>query len=397
MATRMVFVDLSEEIQPVYVDGRYEKLLIVVTWGYLPLGLLQLDNQWPHQIDAQRLEAELTNTFGWRLWEMQIAGTLDDLRSEDYEWPPISVVVCTRDRPVGLRRCLAALKQVDYADYEVLVVDNASSQTAVARVVEESGFRYVREDRPGLDWARNRGAAEATNEIIAYIDDDAYAAPGWLRGIAAGFTQPEVMAVTGMVLPAELETAAQHDFEIYGGMNKGFEPYTIDWPLLEGPERFWASRWGVGANMAFRRAVFDEAGYFDTALDVGTPTHGAGDVEFFFRVVSAGLKLRYQPAAIVQHVHRRDSAALEQQIYDNGRSFPAYLISILRHKPELRGSILQFGLRWWLWDWLLKRVWYGLRYRDRKTRRWALTELRGSLTSLGAYRHSRKLAALHDK
>jgi glycosyltransferase involved in cell wall biosynthesis len=307
--------------------------------------------------------------------------------------PPISVVVCTRDRALSLERCLAALAQLDYPSYEVVVVDNCSRDGATQRVVEHSGFRYVREDRPGLDWARNCGMQAARHDIVAYIDDDAIATPGWLRGIARGFEEPAIMGVTGMVLPAEIETSAQNDFERYGGMSKGFVPYVIQRHGLSGRDSFWASNWGVGANMAFRRSLFDAIGGFDIALDVGTPTNGAGDIEFFYRMVSMGHALRYEPAAMVRHIHRRDRASLRRQIYNNGRSFPAYLLTIARNEPHRRREVIWFALRWWVWQWLLRRVLVSIPRRDGWTFRMALTELCGAFSSLKAYREAQQIAA----
>src|SRR5574341_2112739 len=117
--------------------------------------------------------------------------------------PPISIVVCSRDRAEWLQRCLASLTKLEYERFEVVVVDNASRDDATARVVAATPFRYVREERPGLDWARNRGARETRHDIIAYLDDDARADPGWLRSLAAAFADPNVSAVTGLVRPAE--------------------------------------------------------------------------------------------------------------------------------------------------------------------------------------------------
>jgi glycosyltransferase involved in cell wall biosynthesis len=105
--------------------------------------------------------------------------------------PPISVILCTRDRPHALRRCLRALTKLDYPDYEVVVVDNASVGTETAEIVSETPFRYVREERPGLDWARNCGIAESRYGIIAYVDDDAVVDSKWLAAIGAAFaTRP---------------------------------------------------------------------------------------------------------------------------------------------------------------------------------------------------------------
>lgn len=395
MLIKFVEIDLKQPLQPIYLDARYTHLFVLVYWGYLPLGLLKLVCQSPSRLfTAKELKSRIIETLGWQVWQQAVVGGLNklDKRSED-SLPPISVIVCTRDRPLSLERCLKALTRLDYTTYEVIVVDNCSQNPAVAQVVAQSGFRYVREDRPGLDWARNRGIREAKYDVIAYVDDDALATPGWLRGVALGFEDPEIMAVTGMVLPAEIETVAQSDFEQYGGMGKGFTTFTICREKLRSQAEFWASNWGVGANMAFRRALFEAIGEFDIALDVGTPTNGGGDIEFFYRTVAAGYSLRYEPAALIYHVHRRSHAALMRQIYNNGRSFAAYLMTIARRHPQRRAAVGWFALRWWGVGWLLRRLIIGIVKRDREMLRLSLTELSGCLSSFNAYRKAQRIAA----
>ena len=138
----------------------------------------------------------------------------------------VTVAVCTRDRTASLSLCLDALTKLNYPALDLLVVDNAPSSEATEHLVRERfpTMRYVREDRPGLDWARNRAIQEARGDIIAFTDDDAMADPNWISAIVRVFLEnPEVMAVTGLVLPYELETEAQWLFERYGGFGKGFE------------------------------------------------------------------------------------------------------------------------------------------------------------------------------
>jgi GT2 family glycosyltransferase len=180
-----------------------------------------------------------------------------------------------------------------------------------------------------------------------------------------------------------LNTSAQIDFEIYGGMNKGFVPRTIRKSELNPEGLLWASGWGVGANMAFRRELLNRLGGFDPALDVGTATRGGGDIEFFYRTVAAGYSLHYQPAAYVYHVHRRYRPALLQQVSDNGHSFPAYLLTVARKYRDQRWRVFSFGIRAWLWDWLVKRGIKALIERDKLTRQLVFAELRGIS---GAYR-----------
>lgn len=308
--------------------------------------------------------------------------------------PPISVVVCTRDRAEPLQRCLASLQRLDYPEYEVIIVDNASRDDATARVVAATPFRYVREERPGLDWARNRGAAEAQHDIIAYIDDDAQADPGWLRGITAAFADPSVSAVTGLVRPAELDTPAQRLFEQYGGMGKGLTPRTFQRDALQPYELIASHACGVGANMAFRRSVFETLGGFDTALDVGTPACGGGDLDMFHRVLAAGLTLRYEPTALVWHQHRRDMEGLRRQIYNNGRSYGVYLIKVWRSGSIARPAVATYALRW-VGGWLLARLVNRLRGRLRFPLALVWAEMWGALHAPWAYvathRHDRRL------
>jgi hypothetical protein len=108
--------------------------------------------------------------------------------------------------------------------------------------------------------------------------------------------------------------------------------------------------------MAFRRTLFAAVGDFDVALDVGTPASGGGDIEFLYRAVSAGYVLRYEPAAMVRHVHRRDDASLQRQVYNNGRGFAAYLFTAARDHPQRRAAVLRFALRRWVWGWLLRAI-----------------------------------------
>jgi len=301
----------------------------------------------------------------------------------DRHLPSISVVICTRDRTDLLKGALEALLALDYPHREIIVIDNAPANSSTAEYVAPLPVRYVKEERPGLDWARNRGIAEARHEIIAFTDDDARPSRGWLRGIAAGFADPEIMAVSGLVAPAELETEAQIQFELgYGGMLQHLHSFKSDGSKLSTRELLWASNYGVGANMAFRRQVFAEVGNFDPALDVGTPTRGAGDIEMFHRILAKGYATFYEPRAFVWHLHRRSGEALSKQLQDNGRGFGAYLLTCHRNRTVPRLEILKFAMFNWFGWWLVRRLgdpgWLP--------RKLVVSELLGALDSPFAYR-----------
>ena len=197
------------------------------------------------------------------------------------------------------------------------------------------------------------------------------------------------MAVTGLVTPMKLDTDAQRYFEdVYGGMGKGFQPRWVRRDRLPLGGVLWSSGFGVGANMAFRRAVFDSTGPFDPALDVGTATRGGGDIEFFHRVVAMGHTLVYEPSAIVWHEHRKDWAALKRQLADNGCGFACYLMACARNATVDRGQILRFALFDWGVAWLLRRL---IRPRAHQ-RGMVLAEIGGALKAVSAYRRARQAA-----
>jgi GT2 family glycosyltransferase len=307
--------------------------------------------------------------------------------------PLVTVAVCTRDRTADLAGCLEALVQLDYPALDLLVIDNAPTSDATRQVVQRyASVRYVCEPRPGLDWARNRAILEARGEIIAYTDDDVRVAPDWVRSIATGFADPDVMAITGLVVPDELETDAQVLFEQYGGFGRGFERLWLRVPIGQRLPWKWlgTGRFGTGANMAYRRSVFTKIGGFDPALDVGTLTNGAGDIEMFFRLLKAGHTLLYEPRAIVWHRHRRDVAALHKQITHYGSVY-SYLVRTAIAYPDERRSVLLFGALWMVWN---LRRWLLWHRSTPQLRRLVRAELWGGLVGLTRYLPARRRAAV---
>lgn len=309
----------------------------------------------------------------------------------------VTVAVCTRDRTSDLALCLEALSRLNYPNLELLVVDNAPTNNATQELVQTKyrHIRYVREPRPGLDWARNRAIIEAKGEIIAYTDDDVVVDPKWVKALAKVFAEnSEVMAVTGLVIPYELETEAQVLFEKYGGFGRGFERkwYRVDrgnkmpWQLLG------TGQFGTGANMAYRKCVFSKIGAFDPALDVGTVTNGCGDLEMFFRVLKEGHTLVYEPNAIVRHRHRGDYTKLRSQIANNGIGLYSYFVCGASAYREELFSFLKLGL-WWLLYWHLRRLWITLKHPTQLPRDLVVAEFKGVFTGLIRYPQARTNAA----
>jgi len=246
-----------------------------------------------------------------------------------------SVIVCTRDRPVSLARTLASLQRTLGSADEIVVVDNAPLGDETRHVTDSYGAaRYVVEPRPGLDIARNTGLRHATAELVAFCDDDVEVHSRWLARLKSAFLDPSVMAATGLVLPASLETESQYMFERYWGFGRGFRPRRFDSAYFRQHRAGGVPTWeiGAGASMAFRRALFDEIGGFDERLDAGA-AGCSGDSELWYRVLAANHVCSYAPHAVAFHHHRSERHALDAQLYAYMRGHvAALLIQFERHR-----------------------------------------------------------------
>jgi len=211
--------------------------------------------------------------------------------------PTCSVVVCTRNRPDALHRCLQALEQLAYPSFDVVVVDNAPSDNRAFEVARRAGVRYVSEPIPGLSRARNTGARACSSEVIAFIDDDAVPDPMWLAHLAAKFADPDVTVATGRTLPLlEAADASGSDFTDLGPSVIRLDRRNPRWFEI-------ASFGGIGNgnNMAFRRRVFNEWRGFDEGLGRGALLSSCEEHRAFAQLIEGGYAVVYTPKAIVRH------------------------------------------------------------------------------------------------
>ncbi|MGH3321236.1 MAG: glycosyltransferase [Streptosporangiaceae bacterium] len=265
--------------------------------------------------------------------------------------PPISVIVCTRDRASRLPGCLTALEGQEYPSYEVIVVDNAPTTDALARLVRERRFpvplRRVVEPRPGLSWARNAGLRAAEGSLVCYLDDDEIPDRYWLAEMARGFrAAPHVAGAGGMILPVALDSQAQRWFEEFGGHSKGrgFRQAVFDvdshrrqHPLYPLPP------FGAGGNMAFDRDVLTALGGFDVGMGAGTPTRGAEDTAAICDLMLAGHTFVYRPSALVRHRHYEGMGDLARQLHGYGEGVGAFYTRALLRDPRRLAVLMRLA------------------------------------------------------
>jgi GT2 family glycosyltransferase len=254
----------------------------------------------------------------------------------------VSVVVCTRDRASLLADCVDSLLALDYPNYEIVIVENAPKTDAVKQLVKDKYgaspiVRYVCEPAPGVAHARNRAVEEARGDILASVDDDVVVDAHWLSSILEGFSAGEqVGMVTGLVLPREIESLPQWWFEGYNSYSRGYQKSIFDIAEHRPKKLFFpyiVGIMGVGASVAYRKSVFTDIGHFDTRFGTGGPLFGAEDEDIFFRVITAGYQVVYQPKAIAYHLASSEYADLQRRAYRYSLAMTAYITKHLLARP----------------------------------------------------------------
>ena len=217
-------------------------------------------------------------------------------------WPRVSVIVCTHNGERTLGQCLERAGELAYPDFELIVVDDGSTDGS-ADIALARGATLVQTEHRGLSFARNAGIERATGEIVAFLDDDAYPDSDWLRYLAASLG-PNAHAGTGgpNIPPDDDGWIADCVAAAPGG------PIHV---LISDRE----AEHVPGCNMAFRKSALEEIGGFDERFRVA-----GDDVDICWRLQESGRTLGFSAGAVVMH-RRRDTVwrYLKQQ-YGYGKA-----------------------------------------------------------------------------
>ena len=208
------------------------------------------------------------------------------VRDLDFDWPRISVVICAHNSAATLDECLQHTCALDYAQLEIIVVDDGSTD-ATAEIAAKYPVFLVRIPHSGLATARNEGFRLARGELIAYLDADAYPTPEWPYYLALGFDASNVGGCGGPNLPPEDAPISAHVVARAPG-----GPVHV----LTSDDR---AEHVPGCNMAFWKLVLTDIGGFDPVY-----TAAGDDVDFCWKTLDRGWKIGFHPAAVVWH-HRR--------------------------------------------------------------------------------------------
>jgi GT2 family glycosyltransferase len=251
-----------------WTDPFYQDNTLVEDWGF---GLVDADRRPKPSYDAAQRRFHTSVPF-----------------SAERRWPKISVVVAAYNAAGTLEECLMSLQNLQYPDYEVIVV-NDGSRDATEAIARRLPFRHISTPNQGISSARNVGMQAATGEIVAYLDSDAKADPDWLRYLAVTFMKFDLAGVGGPnIIPPQDNWVAQC---IYRSPGRPTQVMLDDQYAEHIP----------GCNMSFRKSALEEIGGFDPIFTIA-----ADDVDICWRLMDAGYQIGFSPSAIVWH-HARSS------------------------------------------------------------------------------------------
>src|SRR5262245_20657598 len=201
-------------------------------------------------------------------------------------WPRVSVVVCGYNGARTLDECLQSLERLNYPNYEVIVVNDGSTDRT-GQIVAKYAVRAIHVENGGLSRARNLGIVAATGDIIAFLDSDAYADPDWLYFLVTTLEEHDAAAVGGPNLSPPHDPFLAQCIDCAPG--NPIHVLTDDELAEHVP----------GCNMAFRKEKLAQIGNFD-------PAHRAAgdDVDVCWKLLFRGQTVAFNPAAVVWH-HRR--------------------------------------------------------------------------------------------
>jgi glycosyltransferase involved in cell wall biosynthesis len=220
----------------------------------------------------------------------------------DLPWPRISVVVCAYNSEKTLPSCLGGLTALEYPNYEVIVVNDGSTDSS-AEVAAQYGFRLISTENQGLAHARNLGLEASTGEIIAYLDSDASPDPHWLSHLAISFMRSSHVGIGGPNIPPAGEGAlAECVAHAPGGPTHVLLSDRVAEHI-------------PGCNMAFRKESLEAIGGFDPQFRVA-----GDDVDICWQLQNQGATIGYSAGAVVWHSRRDSVKAYTRQQYEYGKA-----------------------------------------------------------------------------
>jgi len=211
-------------------------------------------------------------------------------------YPKVSVIVCSYNGAKTLDRCLESLSEIDYPDYEIVLVDDGSKDNTPEIAAKHPKIVYIRQENKGLSVARNVGGYAAKGEILAYTDSDCMADPDWLYYLVHTLTSGDYAGVGG----PNISPPAEDWIQACVSAAPGGPSHVLLTDVV--------AEHIPGCNMAFHKWAFEKVGGFDPEY-----RKAGDDVDFCWRLQTEGQVIAFSPAAIVWHYRRFTLQAFRKQ------------------------------------------------------------------------------------
>jgi glycosyltransferase involved in cell wall biosynthesis len=250
----------------------------------------------------------------------------------------VSIVVCTLDRHAQLARCLNSLMTLNHSKVEILVVDNGSRTISIPEMEYRCRTRFFYQPIAGLSYGRNLGAHFATGDIIAFIDDDAFARFDWLEKGLLHFENPDVACVTGRIMPVGLDgTPLEKSNRTFPDSEERLVFTRNNFSPLKASA-------GTGSNFLVRRNILDQFG-FSELLGLGVPAGGAEEELLFFQVIKCGWTIIFEPEAIIYHEYPLEETSSRERKLRNSISRIAFLTLLVFKGGYGRAPLLSHAVK----------------------------------------------------
>jgi glycosyltransferase involved in cell wall biosynthesis len=264
--------------------------------------------------------------------------------------PPISVLLCTRNRPDQLAAAVASILRQSFRNFELIVVDQSADGASKARLdaLSDPRMRYIRTETIGLARARNVAIRASRAEILVFTDDDCVCDENWLAAIFEEYRRDRsLMGVYGRVLPL----GPPREGMTCVCLNESRERRVYDRPVPH-------MRLGGGCNCSFRKDLFRRIGLYIESLGAGTWMRSGEDAELLQRALRRRARILYTPEPLVYHGKWLDRAAFSRLMLDSMLAYGALLVKfaleldalacagLLRMPYYLARDRLGIGSRW---------------------------------------------------
>lgn len=224
-------------------------------------------------------------------------------------YPKVSVVVPVKNGAVHIKDLLDSLMRVDYDHdkLEIVIVDGNSTDRT-KEIASKYPVKFILEEKPGINAARNTGVKNSNGEIIAFTDHDCIVPKNWIKKIVENFQDPKVGCVGGSVLRYNNDFLAQYADESILPVLRFFKKKAVI-NRISSPMYF-----PVGCNFAVKREAIEKVGFFDERFK-----NGFDELEFAERLCEMGYKIVLTNEMIVKHKHRSSMRELLRQTFHYGQ------------------------------------------------------------------------------